>query len=147
MPRPARERCSAAGRLLAEHSRSWSRSSSSASPCSTAPPHGSRGICDMNPTHPATDVDNGSSLNEALAENERLRTRVASLEAELVETQARTDAVVGEWQERAYWLDRWHLDLNALMRRPGASELREVLKALRAVAWRIKRVKRRLMSS
>jgi len=101
----------------------------------------------MDPTHPATDMSNGSSLTEAQAENERLRARVASLEAELVETQARTDAVVGQWQERAYWLDRWHLDLNALMRRPGASELREVLKALRAVAWRIKRVKRRLMSS
>ena len=27
-------------------------------------------------------------------------------------------------QERTYWLDRWHLDLNALMRRPGAAELR-----------------------
>ena len=30
-----------------------------------------------------------------------------------------TNAVVAEWQERAYWLDRWHLDLNALMRRPA----------------------------
>ena len=88
-----------------------------------------------------------TSSDQLEAEVERLRARVSSLEAELVETQARTDAVVGQWQERAYWLDRWHLDLNALMRRPGASELREVLKALRAVAWRIKRVKRRLMSS
>jgi hypothetical protein len=81
------------------------------------------------------------------SEVEQLRARVVSLEAELVETQARTDAVVGEWQERAYWLDRWHLDLNALMRRPGASELREVLRAVRAVAWRLKRLKRRLLDS
>jgi hypothetical protein len=88
-----------------------------------------------------------SSEQQLQAENERLRARVASLETELVETQARTDAVVGEWQERAYWLDRWHLDLNALMRRPGASELREVLRAVRAVAWRLKRLKRRLLDS
>ena len=88
-----------------------------------------------------------SSEQQLQAELERLRARVSSLEAELVETQARTDAVVGEWQERAYWLDRWHLDLNALMRRPGASELREALRAVRAVAWRIKRIKRRLTSS
>jgi hypothetical protein len=101
----------------------------------------------MDPAHPATDMNNDSTLTEAQAENERLRTRVASLEAELVETQARTDAVVGEWQERAYWLDRWHLDLNALMRRPGANELRETLRALRAIAWRLKRLKRRLMDS
>jgi hypothetical protein len=81
------------------------------------------------------------------AENERLRARVAALEAELVDVQARTNAAVGEWQERAYWLDRWHLDLNALMRRPGASELREVLRAVRAVMWRLKRLKRRLLDS
>ena len=88
-----------------------------------------------------------SSEQRLQAENERLRARVAALEVELVETQARTDAVVGEWQERAYWLDRWHLDLNALMRRPGASELREALRAVRAVMWRLKRLKRRLMDS
>jgi len=88
-----------------------------------------------------------SSEQRLQAENERLRARVAALETELVETQARTDAVVGEWQERAYWLDRWHLDLNALMRRPGASELREALRAVRAVMWRLKRLKRRLMDS
>ena len=95
----------------------------------------------------ATSVESGQSLTELQAENERLRARVTSLEAELVETQARTNAVVGEWQERAYWLDRWHLDLNALMRRPGASELREALRAVRAVIWRLKRLKRRLMDS
>jgi hypothetical protein len=81
------------------------------------------------------------------AQLEHLRARIISLEAELLETQTRTDAVVGEWQERAYWLDRWHLDLNALMRRPGASELREALRAIRSVAWTLKRIKRRLMSS
>jgi hypothetical protein len=88
-----------------------------------------------------------SSEQRLQAENERLLKRVAALESELVEVQARTDTVVGEWQGRAYWLDRWHLDLNALMRRPGASELREALRAVRAVMWRLKRLKRRLLDS
>ena len=67
------------------------------------------------------------------AENERLRARVRELEDELVEVQARANAAVAHWQERAYWLDRWHLDLNALMRRRGASEFRALVRALRAV--------------
>jgi len=79
------------------------------------------------------------------AENERLRARVAALESELLEVQARANAAVAEWQERAYWLDRLHIDLNAVMARPGAKEVRGVLKAVRAVFWRLKRIKRRLM--
>ncbi|HEY3866358.1 MAG TPA: hypothetical protein VGL54_09775 [Solirubrobacteraceae bacterium] len=78
------------------------------------------------------------------AENERLRARVAALEAELVETQARTNAIVAQTQERVYWLDRWHLDLNALMRRPGAAELRGALRGMRAVSRAFRRAKRRL---
>ena len=92
----------------------------------------------------ATDVNNESSLIEVQADNERLRTRVASLEAELVEIQVRTNAVVAQTQERVYWLDRWHLDLNALMRRPGAAELRGALRGARAVTRALRRAKRRL---
>ncbi len=86
-----------------------------------------------------------SSEQQLQAELESLRTRVAALEAELVEVQARADTAVGEWQERAYWLDRWHLDLNAVMRRPGASELRAALRAVRSVIRAMKRAKRRLI--
>jgi hypothetical protein len=78
------------------------------------------------------------------AELERLRARVATLEAELVEVQARADAAVAEWQDRAYWLDRLHIDLNALMRRPGANQLRLALKGVRAIYWRVKLIARRL---
>jgi hypothetical protein len=86
-----------------------------------------------------------SSNSEDLhAENERLRTRVAALEAELVETQARTNEIVAQTQERVYWLDRWHLDLNALMRRRGAAELRGALRAIRAASRILTRAKRRL---
>jgi hypothetical protein len=81
------------------------------------------------------------------AENQRLRARVDELESELVEAQARTNAVVAECQERVYWLDRWHLDLNALMRRRGAAEFRGLLRALRSVGRTFKRLKRRLSSS
>jgi len=81
------------------------------------------------------------------AELELLRGRVAALEAELVEVQTRANAAVAEWQERAYWLDRWHLDLNAVMRRPGAAEFRAAVRAVRSVMWAVKRLKRRLSGS
>jgi hypothetical protein len=86
-----------------------------------------------------------SSDQELQTEVERLRARVSSLEAELVETQARTNAIVARTQERVYWLDRWHLDLNALMRRPGAAELRGALRASRSVSRALRRAKRRLL--
>jgi hypothetical protein len=72
---------------------------------------------------------------------------VQELESELVEVQARTNAAVAEWQERAYWLDRWHVDLNALMQRPGASEFRALLRAVRSVGRAYKRLKRSSRSS
>jgi hypothetical protein len=59
--------------------------------------------------------------------------RVAALERELTEQAARANAAVSAAQDRSYWLDRWHVDLNALMRRPGASEARAALRGLRAI--------------
>ncbi|MBA3807986.1 MAG: hypothetical protein H0X28_06310 [Solirubrobacterales bacterium] len=90
-------------------------------------------------THPTE-----QELQQELAS---LRARVASLESELIEVQTRANTAVAQWQERAYWLDRWHLDLNALMRRPGASEFRSAVRALRSVVWTARRVKRRLTQS
>lgn len=81
---------------------------------------------------------------QLLRENERLRARIEALEAELVDVQARANAAVAEWQERAYWLDRWHLDLNAVMRRPGAAEARAALRAIRAAVRFFKRLRRGL---
>ncbi|HEY7829690.1 MAG TPA: hypothetical protein VIC06_03905 [Solirubrobacteraceae bacterium] len=101
----------------------------------------------MDPTQQATGMSNGQSSTETEAENERLRARIAALEEELVETQARANAAVAKWQERVYWLDRWHLDLNALMRRPGASEFRAGLRAFRAVGRAFTRAKRSLKRS
>ncbi len=67
------------------------------------------------------------------SELEALRARVGALETELTEQAARANAAVAAAQDRAYWLDRWHVDLNAIMRRRGASELRASVRALRAV--------------
>jgi len=84
---------------------------------------------------------------DLVRENERLRAQVVALESELVEVQARANAAVAEWQDRAYWLERLHIDLNSLMQRPGANQLRLTLKAARAAWWALKRVKRRLLGS
>lgn len=97
----------------------------------------------MNPTRPTEDTENGQLTAEA--ENERLRARIAELERELVETQAQANAAVARWQERAYWLERWHLDLNALMERPGAAQFRAVVRAVRSVVWAFKKAKRRYL--
>jgi hypothetical protein len=86
-----------------------------------------------------------SSERELQEEVERLRARLAALESELVEIQGRANETVGYWQERAYWLDRWHLDLNAVMRRPGAPQLLGSLRAARGVWWSLRRFKRRLL--
>lgn len=84
-------------------------------------------------------------------EIERLRARVAQLEQELVEQAERSNRVVAEAQEQLYWLERWHVDLNALMRKPGASQFRAAIRALRAivrqtraVGWRLAAFKRKL---
>jgi hypothetical protein len=62
-----------------------------------------------------------------------LRERVAALERERAEEIARANAAVAAAQDRSYWLDRWHVDLNRLMQRRGASEARAALRAARAV--------------
>jgi hypothetical protein len=85
------------------------------------------------------------AVSEDAAEAERLRTRVAALEAELAEVHGRANAAIAAAQERTYWLDRWHLDLNAMMRRRGASEFRSLVRAVR-VAFRAIRKARRSLS-
>ena len=87
-----------------------------------------------------------SSDQQLQAEVERLRARVSSLEAELVEVQDRANTAIAGWQERAYWLDRWHVDLNAVMRRPCAAQLRGALRGVRAVTRAFRQAKRRLRS-
>ena len=61
-----------------------------------------------------------------------MRARLDALERERADEIARAHQAVAAAQDRSYWLDRWHLDLNALMRKRGASELRGAVRALRA---------------
>ena len=69
---------------------------------------------------------------------------VAALERENAELAARANAAIATAQDRVYWLDRWGLDLNALMRRRGAAEFRAAIRAMRAVVRRLQKIKRRL---
>ena len=75
------------------------------------------------------------------AELEALRTRVGQLERQV----AAANAAVAAAQERVYWLDRWHIDLNALMRRRGAAELREAIRVVRGAIRMVRRAKRKLL--
>lgn len=70
---------------------------------------------------------------EEVSEVERLRARVVELEREKFELAERTNRVVAETQERVYWLDRWHLDLNAIMRKRWTSDLRAALRMARLI--------------
>jgi hypothetical protein len=79
------------------------------------------------------------------AELEALRARVARLEREHAAQIAGANAAMAAAQERAYWLDRWHLDLNALMARPGAAELRAAVRMMRWVIRRARLAKRKLL--
>jgi cell division septum initiation protein DivIVA len=74
-----------------------------------------------------------ATVGDQQREIEALRARVAELERELAEQAARANAAIAAAQQRAYWLDRWHVDLNAVMEKPGASQFRAILRAIRAV--------------
>jgi hypothetical protein len=84
-------------------------------------------------------------MTELETELERLRAQVAELERQLGEQAARANAAVAAAQERAYWLDRWHLDLNALMATRRGAQFRALMRAARSPVRRVRLVKRRLL--
>jgi uncharacterized coiled-coil protein SlyX len=63
------------------------------------------------------------------AEVEELQARIAQLETQLADQARRTNAIVAEAQDKLYWLERWQVDLDRVMARPGA------VRALDAVRW------------
>ena len=91
-----------------------------------------------------TDPAPSAAAAAASGEAEALRAQVAALEAELAEVHARANAAIAAAQVRTYWLDRWHLDLNELMRRRGASEARSAVRALRGLFRFARRARRKL---
>lgn len=84
-------------------------------------------------------------MTDPQTEIERLRAQVAELERQLADQSARANAAVAAAQSRAYWLDRWHLDLNALMATRRGAQFRGLMRAGRAPIRRIRIVKRRLL--
>ncbi len=81
---------------------------------------------------------------QSQTEIDELRRRVSQLEAQVAEVEAWANRAVAEAQAKTYWLDRWHLDLNALMKRPGAGRARAAARALRSVYRAARRFARRL---
>lgn len=78
------------------------------------------------------------------AEIVALRARVAELEDELARKDAETAQLVATAQEKLYWLERWHVDLDRLMRKPGAIPLLNALRSSRQVVWKVRKAKRKL---
>ena len=83
---------------------------------------------------------------ETDAEIERLRARVEMLEAQLADVEAWANHAVAEAQIKTYWLDRWHVDLNALMRRRSADRARAAVRKARSVYRVGRRIRRRIGS-
>lgn len=73
-----------------------------------------------------------------------LRARVAELEAQLTEQARATNTIVARSQEKLYWLERWHVDLDRVMARPGAEQTLEAVKRVRAVFRAARKAKRRI---
>jgi hypothetical protein len=78
-------------------------------------------------------------------EIERLRERVAELEAQLEAQAQATAKTIAEAQEKLYWLERWHVDLDRVMRKPGAIQALDALRSMRKVVWKVKKLKRKLV--
>jgi hypothetical protein len=83
---------------------------------------------------------------ETQSEIDRLRALVDQLEGQLAEVEMWANRAIVEAQEKTYWLDRWHLDLNALMRRPAAYRIRAAGRVTRSVYRAASRLSRRLVS-
>jgi hypothetical protein len=81
----------------------------------------------------AAEPSTGRSPSSRDDDLETLRRRVSDLERELEERTERANAAIAAAEDRSYWLDRWGLDLNALMRRRGAAEVRATIRAVRAL--------------
>jgi hypothetical protein len=76
-------------------------------------------------------VSRPTTAADAAREVAALRARLAALEVEHAEEIARLQAALAAAQERAYWLDRWHVDLNRSMTTPWGRAARAVVRALR----------------
>ncbi|HEX3279173.1 MAG TPA: hypothetical protein VHR40_11690 [Thermoleophilaceae bacterium] len=68
-----------------------------------------------------------------------LRRRLDAAEREQTTRAAEANAAIAAAQDRSYWLDRWRLDLNGVMRTPAGRALNAALELLRSVFRRLRR--------
>ncbi|MEA2298773.1 MAG: hypothetical protein QOF77_1709 [Solirubrobacteraceae bacterium] len=101
-------------------------------------------MTEVTPQSPAAGAQAAPPALSPEEEVAELRAQVAALEAELADTHRRANAAIAAAQEQVYWLDRWHVDLNELMRRRSAAQVRAVLRAVRGMARRLRRFTRAL---
>jgi len=71
----------------------------------------------------------------------RLRARVDELETQLLIQSERANAAIAAAEDRAYWLDRWRLDLNALMETRAGRTLQRVAVVLRVPVRALRRLR------
>jgi hypothetical protein len=89
-------------------------------------------------------VTTESTAGDRDTEITALRARVAELETQLEQHQRDTAQLVARSQDKLYWLERWHVDLDRVMAKPGAVPALEALRASRGVVWSFRRFVRRL---
>lgn len=87
--------------------------------------------------------DDSTTVTDS-AEVLALRARVAELEAQLAEQSRATNALVARSQEKLYWLERWNVDLDRVMARPGAVQALDSLKVVRSVVRWVRITSRRV---
>jgi hypothetical protein len=73
-----------------------------------------------------------------------LRARVAELETQLLEVEARANRAVVEAQEKTYWLDRWRINLNEIMEWDSIQHMRVAGEQARAAYRALTRGRRGL---
>ena len=79
------------------------------------------------------------------AEVDELRARVAELEAQLADQARRTNNTVAEAQEKLYWLERWQIDLDDVMAKPGAVQALDAVRLLRNTLRKVRRLLRAVL--
>jgi len=77
------------------------------------------------------------------SEIDRLRAQVSALQSQLADLEAWAARAVAEAQQKTYWLDRWHVDLNAIMRHRSADHVRAAARRVRSVYRAVLRYRRR----
>lgn len=102
-------------------------------------------MSDITPTPAGDAADSVPATAPAPEEVLALRARVAELEEQLAAQSRATNALVARSQEKLYWLERWHVDLDRVMARPGAEQALELVKKLRGGVRAARRTKRRVL--